>query len=89
MGCCDKNEKINNEVNSELDGLICYCFKHSKKSLFDAIKSGKEKDIVDDIKKKMKDPGCFCESSNPSGKCCMTDVIDFVKRIKNENGRPI
>jgi hypothetical protein len=48
--------------------LICYCFKKSKKELFDAAKSGEENLIVDDIKSKMKNPGCFCETANPSGK---------------------
>jgi len=83
MGCCDKKEKINNKVNYDLDGLICYCFKHSKKSLFDAIQLGNEKKIVNDIKKKMKDPGCFCETSNPSGKCCMADVMGFIKYYRD------
>lgn len=82
MGCCDNKQKINDEVGRDLDGLICYCFKHSKQSLFDAIQSNKEHEIVNDIKAKMKDPGCFCETSNPSGKCCMADVMGFIKHHK-------
>ena len=82
MGCCDKSHKINNEANYDLEGLICYCFKQSKLSLFDAIQSNTEQEIINDIKKKMKDPGCFCESSNPSGKCCMADVMGFIKQHK-------
>jgi hypothetical protein len=82
MGCCDKNYKINNEVNCDLKGLICFCFKHSKQSLFDSIQSNTEEDIINDIKKKMKDSGCFCEISNPSGKCCMADVMGFIKQHK-------
>ena len=82
MGCCDKKLIINDEVNCDLDGLIYYCFKHSKQSLFDAIQSNKEKEIVNDIKVKMKDPGCFCETSNPSGYCCMADVMGFIKHHK-------
>lgn len=80
MGCCDKNQKTSNEDYNDLDGLICYCFKHSKQSLFDAIQSNKEQEIVNDIKKKMKDPGCFCETANPSGKCCMADILGFIKQ---------
>ena len=83
MGCCDKKQTTSNDVNGDLDGLICYCFNHSKLSLFDAIQSNNEQKIVNDIKKKMKDPGCSCEKSNPSGKCCMADVMGFIKYHKS------
>lgn len=82
MKCCNKNEK--SEIEFNLDGLICYCFKHSKKDLFDAVNSGTEKEIMNDIKSKMKNPGCFCEKSNPSGKCCMVDVMAFVDHVKSQ-----
>ena len=85
MGCCDKKQTVNNKVSGDLDGLICYCFNHSKQSLFDAIHSNNEQEIVNDIKKKMKDPGCFCETSNPSGKCCMADVMGFIKHHKGDS----
>lgn len=82
--CCSKNNNENSEdINLDnLDGLICYCFEKSKKELYDSVKTGEENIIVDDIKAKMKDPGCFCERSNPSGKCCLGDVHDFIKAVK-------
>lgn len=80
MSCCDKNEKSNVLFNG--DGLICYCFNRSKKELIEAIGAGREGDILNDIKSKMKDPGCFCEKSNPSGKCCLVDVNSFIKHFK-------
>ena len=83
MSCCDKSEKEKSTIEFNKEGLICYCFKHSKQELFDAIQSGKEKKILDDIKSKMKDPGCFCETSNPSGRCCLTDFNAFVKYYKS------
>lgn len=84
MSCCNKNK--NNECNIEfnLEGLICYCFKHSKQELYDAIQEGKENEILNDIKSKMKDPGCFCETANPSGKCCLADNMAFIKHYKNK-----
>jgi hypothetical protein len=83
--CCSKNndEKAQKVDLENLGGLICYCFKKSKKELFDAVKNGEENLIVDDIKSKMKNPGCFCEKSNPSGKCCLADVQAFIKKAKN------
>ncbi len=80
MSCCDKKEE--NKVEFNLEGLICYCFKHSKKELYDAIQEGREQEILDDIKVKMKDPGCFCETANPSGKCCLSDNMAFIKHYK-------
>ena len=81
MSCCDKDEKSDVEFN--LEGLICYCFKHSKQELYDAIQEGTEQEILDDIKAKMKDPGCFCETANPSGKCCLADNMAFIKHFKS------
>ncbi|WP_372655442.1 hypothetical protein [Halobacteriovorax sp.] len=80
MSCCDKKEESNVEFNKE--GLICYCFKHSKQELFDAIQEGREKEILDDIKSKMKVPGCFCETANPSGRCCLADINAFITHFK-------
>ncbi|OIQ20696.1 MAG: hypothetical protein BM556_01790 [Bacteriovorax sp. MedPE-SWde] len=82
MKCCKKNDK--SVIDFNLDGLICYCFQHSKKDLYDAVKAGTEEAIINDIKSKMKDPGCFCEKSNPSGKCCMADTMAFVNHVKSQ-----
>ena len=81
--CCSKNDNEIQKVDLDnLDGLICYCFKKSKKELFDAVKNGEENLIVDDIKSKMKNPGCFCETANPLGKCCLSDVQAFINTAK-------
>jgi hypothetical protein len=82
--CCNDNSKnkINKPGAQDLEGLICYCFKKSKKDLYRAVKNGTEANIVDDIKSKMTNPGCFCESANPSGKCCLSDIQSFIKAVK-------
>lgn len=88
MKCCKK--KSNNQQDQSgikdlsLEGMICYCFKYSKKELYHAIKTGTENKILEDIKTKMKDPGCFCETANPSGKCCLGDINAFIKLAKDE-----
>jgi hypothetical protein len=82
--CCDKkNQSIETQVNlGKLEEYICFCFKKSKKELFVAVKGGVEGLIIEDIKSKMKDPGCFCETSNPSGQCCLSDIQAFIKTVK-------
>ena len=84
MKCCDsKIDDDDKKTDFNLNGLICYCFKHSKQELFDAVKNGTEELIIQDIKSKMENPGCFCETANPSGKCCLGDVKSFVKQAKS------
>jgi hypothetical protein len=61
---------------------LCYCFKYSKKDLLEAINNGTEENVIADIKDKMKNPGCFCETANPSGNCCLKDLADFIKQSK-------
>lgn len=83
--CCDGILESVDSENSELvnlEGLICYCFHHSKQELYEAVCSGCEQAIIDDVKAKMKDPGCFCETANPSGKCCLADMTAFIKAVK-------
>lgn len=86
MKCCESKDKKESKIDKQdLEGLICYCFKHSKKELYQAIQNGKEQEIVNDIKGKMKNPGCFCETANPSGKCCLADVNAFINAFKSES----
>ncbi len=81
--CCSNNRegKVQSVDLKNLDGLICYCFEKSKKELFNAVKNGEEALIIEDIKLKIKNPGCFCKTANPSGKCCLPDVQEFIRAI--------
>lgn len=75
-GCCNKNSS--NDAKTIL-GKLCYCFDYSEKDFIKAISENKESELLNDIKSKMKDPGCFCETANPSGKCCLADINKFIK----------
>lgn len=44
---------------------------------------GREQEIIDDIKAKIKDPGCSCETLNPSGRCCLGDINALIKQQKS------
>lgn len=37
--------------------------------------------VLNEIKAKMKDPGCFCKTANPSGKCCLGDVKKVIAQF--------
>ncbi len=81
MGCCNNNAE-KKEKAKVIPGRLCYCFKYSEGDFRVAISQNKESDLLDDIKSKMKDPGCFCETANPSGKCCLADINKFIKEEK-------
>lgn len=58
--------KIGTKSSSD-DGLICYCFGVSKA---DVRKNPSIKDyVVEQTKQKI----CSCDTSNPSGRCCLKD----------------
>jgi len=65
-----------------LDVSTCYCFGFTRQNILDEIKETGESTAVDTIKAKMKDPGCFCETSNPQGGCCLANNIAWVKEAK-------
>ena len=65
------------------EDLVCYCFNHTKSELETAIKDGTENDIIEDIKAKIKNPGCSCKTLNPSGKCCLPEIAKFIESKKS------
>ncbi|MBK24546.1 MAG: hypothetical protein CME70_11180 [Halobacteriovorax sp.] len=65
-----------------LEVNVCYCFGHTRASVLDEIKRTGKSTVLEDIKAKMKDPGCFCETSNPQGGCCLGNVISWIAEAK-------
>ncbi|WP_297453309.1 hypothetical protein [Persephonella sp.] len=52
---------------------ICYCFGYNIEDL--------NENTVEEIKQKIKEIGCQCEIKNPSGRCCLSDIKDFLNQI--------
>jgi copper chaperone CopZ len=65
---------------------LCYCFRHSVASIGEELRTKGRSDALDDIRAKMKDPGCRCETENPSGSCCLGSVAAGIKTAKQELG---
>lgn len=68
--------------NQDLNVFVCYCFKYTRESILNDIKTNGGTNALKDIKKKMKNPGCFCEKSNPQGNCCLGNVTAWIKQVK-------
>lgn len=63
---------------------LCYCFGHSIASIKHELRTKGRSDALDDIRAKMKDPGCRCETKNPSGACCLGSVTKGVQIARQE-----
>jgi len=63
---------------------LCYCFGHSVASIKDELRIKGRSNALEDVRQKMDDPGCLCETKNPSGSCCLGSVAKGVKIAKEE-----
>ena len=63
---------------------LCYCFGHSVDSIKEEIAQTGQSDALQDIRAKMKDPGCRCETKNPSGSCCLGSVTRGIETARKE-----
>jgi copper chaperone CopZ len=66
------------------DRPLCYCFGHSVASIKQEFRTKGHSDALQDIRAKMKDPGCRCETENPSGACCLGSVTKGIKIAQEE-----
>ncbi len=63
---------------------LCYCFGHSVASIKAEIRDKGRSDALDDIRAKMKSPGCHCATANPSGACCLGSVLRGIETARAE-----
>lgn len=65
-----------------LDVHVCYCFNYTRDMILKDIMNNGKSNALKEIKDKMKDPGCFCEISNPQGSCCLGNVSAWIREIE-------
>jgi hypothetical protein len=63
---------------------VCYCFGFDESHLRDEIASTCSTTIPERISSLIREGLCACDTRNPSGNCCLGEVNQAVKRLKQE-----
>jgi hypothetical protein len=58
---------------------VCYCFGVARSDIADEVRQAEKSKAAERIKGEVKAGNCACEVKNPSGKCCLGDVIRAVQ----------
>jgi copper chaperone CopZ len=66
------------------DRPLCYCFGHSVATIEQELRTKGRSDALEDIRRKMQDPGCACEVKNPSASCCLGTVRKGIEAAQPE-----
>lgn len=69
-----------------MEDLICYCFNYTISDIeLDVQKNGRST-IEERIASEKKSGSCQCESKNPKGKWCLSDVRKVVDTVMKKEG---
>lgn len=58
---------------------VCYCFSHTVEDIFDEVGRTGRSTIAADIRRRMTEDGCSCETKNPQGSCCLGTVEHYAR----------
>ena len=64
---------------------ICYCFNHGVEEIDHEIQQTGRSTVSERIRERLKEDGCWCETSNPQGNCCLGVVISFEKQAMQDS----
>lgn len=79
----DLKEKATQKF-SGLDVKTCFCFNVTRGDIVNELETTGDCKVLNLIKAKMKDPGCFCETFNPQGSCCLANNIAYINEQKQK-----
>ena len=61
---------------------LCYCFGHSEESLRAEWQATGRLESVESLRVAVKEGRCRCDVKNPSGACCLGDILKAAKAIR-------
>jgi copper chaperone CopZ len=65
---------------------LCYCFGHSVATIKQELQAKGRSGALEDIRRKMNAAGCRCQTTNPSGSCCLGSVARGIEIARQELG---
>ena len=68
-------------------GVACYCFGHSKSRIIEEVRASGTSSTATSVEEEVRAGNCACEVRNPSGKCCLQDLIALVERTRRAQER--
>ncbi len=79
------------EPNEE--ATVCYCFGISRRHIREEVEATGGSSVAQKIKAEIQAGRCACEVKNPSGKCCLGNVLQAIKKtegsdLRGEGSRP-
>jgi len=75
-----KDVKVRVGIKETEDPIrVCYCFGWTREKIFDQIKQQGYSTAAQEISAKMKAGECGCETNNPSGSCCLSEVNKVIR----------
>ena len=63
------------------EGLVCYCFMHTRGEIEQELRSHGETTVPQRITAEINAGNCACEVRNPAGRCCLGEVTKAVATI--------
>jgi copper chaperone CopZ len=67
---------------------LCYCFDHSAESIREEWAATGRSTVLEAIKAQVKAGTCRCEETNPTGVCCLGDIVKEVNALGRCNPSP-
>jgi copper chaperone CopZ len=74
-------ERVHQKEPDADDVFVCYCFRHTPKSIRAEWVTTGHSTVVDAINAGIQAGQCACEVRNPQGSCCLGNVRAVVKRV--------
>jgi hypothetical protein len=65
---------------------VCYCFDYTRADIKRDLALRGQTDIPELVKVEVQGGFCACDVKNPSGACCLGDLMRAVQQIQNAGG---
>ncbi len=75
-------ERVHQKHPGEGDVFVCYCFRHTPKTIQTELASTGRSTVVASITAGIQAGQCACEIRNPQGSCCLGNVRAAVARAR-------